>query len=162
MQLSYEIMNTNTRYVNWFVASTNLLTIPFARQITNSSKYLLYSAGIVSAIYHLAETKHSLFGVYPFNKYSNILLNIDRLVAIISFGCVMRKAYINPNVLSPTIITTGLFGVGCMLWSERDQMQCMFKQPKWYLRVNKVDFMISHTIWHCTAFYVMAHILSHC
>jgi hypothetical protein len=146
--------------VNYIVAASNLLAIPFANRISNSSKYLLYAAASASTIYHLAETKHSLVGVYPFNKYSNVLLNVDRIFAILSFLYVLQRIYKKPKLLTRNMLIIGSIGVMCMWFSERDQIQHLFNEPKWYLYVSKMDFMISHIIWHVSAFAVMSYTLN--
>ena len=72
-------------YANIIVALSNFSALYFCKNRTSLKSLIVYVPMIASLIYHLAETKHGLIGLYPLNKYASHLLNIDRAFAIASF-----------------------------------------------------------------------------
>lgn len=77
-------------HVNLLVAASNVLGVPALAKFITRGQY--WNAAMTTAIIaastlmHLSERKHRLPGVYPFNRYSQVFLNIDRVLTIIGMG----------------------------------------------------------------------------
>jgi hypothetical protein len=133
--------------VNILVALSNFIGFYFSNSI------LICFPIFASFLYHLAEIKHELPGIYPLNKYSGILLNIDRLFAIIGFLIVLKN-------FDKINLKLGIFGLLCLMISERDVIYTNLTGN--YLKMFKVshfDFLIFHCIWHVVAYYILASVL---
>jgi hypothetical protein len=68
--------------INYIVASTNLIALyyVFYYKMNMYQIIQIILPACASFIYHLSETKHGLVGLYPINKYSELLLYIDRFL----------------------------------------------------------------------------------
>jgi hypothetical protein len=131
-------------YINIIISFLNFIGLYFSNSV------LMYFPIFASFLYHLAEIKHTLPGIYPLNKYSNFLLNIDRFFAIIGFLMVLNKIDLK----------LGIFGILCLMISERDVIYTNLTGN--YLDTFKVtyfDFLIFHCIWHIVAYYILASVL---
>lgn len=138
---------------NILVALSNYTVLPLVLTNTSAYKYLTLLPMTASFIYHLAETKHNLPGVYPLNTYSYQLLNLDRLFAVLSGGLVVCILLKNPKLITLKLLSLGLVGVTSLLYSERDKIPGLTIRP--------FSFLISHTVWHITAFYILNHCIKH-
>lgn len=149
--------------INIFVAFTNFIGLLF---INNKLSYvqliILLCPIIASCLYHLSETKHNLYGIYPLNKYTNELLIIDRFFAIVSFIIIIIKLFtcrvfkfINLKKLIKLII----IGTISLIISERD---IIYQKLNIYndFVVNKFVFLFFHSIWHIVAFTIYGNIIN--
>lgn len=141
-------------FTNIIVASSNLIAVYFVlisetSGTTNNS--FIYVPMIASFIYHLAETKHNLPGIYPLNLYAYKLLWVDRICAVLSAAYVTISIYSYPKIMTAKFLLIGIFGLGSLLYSERDFLKGFV--------VNKTEFVISHTIWHFAAFFCLSCVL---
>lgn len=69
-----------------FIISATVLSnlvglIVFTLDVRPADLVLVAITMIASMLMHISETKHGLNGIYPFNKLSNLFLNIDRSIA---------------------------------------------------------------------------------
>jgi hypothetical protein len=112
----------------------------------------MYFPVFASFLYHLSEVKHNLPGLMILNEYHQILLNIDRAYAGISFIIVIFN-------LRKVNIILGLLGLVCLAISERDIIYGnLFGKdniPRLFT-VTHFDFLIFHVLWHFSAFYSLA------
>jgi len=117
----------NLRWVNAFMAATNLAVIPAL-----FGDHVLLSAAVSTASFmmHLSETKHGLPGIIG---HSNIFLWADRAVAVGSIIYALNYTISRPITL---------IGLVCMSISE-------------YRRTPLPVFIMFHTIWHCCIYYIL-------
>lgn len=141
---------------NILVSLSNFSFIYFISIMNKENfSYFLYLPMIASFIYHLAETKNNLPGIPYINKYSNFLLNIDRICAVFAGTFILNQIYYNQKLLTLNIIINIIIGFLGLAYSEKDTI------AKKLLNNNKVDishfeFTISHIIWHVCAFKILA------
>lgn len=129
-------------FINLLVALSNLIVIPFIFTMTNKYDIMfMVLPATFSLLYHLGETKHYLYGIEPFNKYSWALLQFDRLMAAISGLYFLFHV----QILDRTLIYCAFVGFTSLVISER-----IHYTPEW--------FAFFHIIWHLCAFYMMYHI----
>jgi hypothetical protein len=98
-----------------------------------------------SILQHISEVKHGLPGVM-FTKYSTILLNIDRITAILSLLYGLYKIYKLPNLLSLILICKFTIGLLCLFLGEN-------------IFIQAEEHMIFHTVWHIMAFSCISDIM---
>lgn len=128
-------------FINLIVASSNLYGFTLFEHIENIyiKAYLLFII-FCSSLMHLSETKHNLPGIYPFNKYSQFFLNLDRIVAISAIYYCMYK-YISIFKCNDILINA-IVGISSLYISEN--------------RVkNQLLFAFFHSIWHIQAYYIL-------
>jgi uncharacterized membrane protein len=147
--------------INSIVAISNLSYLYFTKDNNNKYCYYGYLPMIVSIIYHLAETKHKLIGLYPINLYANYLLNIDRIFAILSLLWCLYFYYLYRQIIKNKVIIIAIVGIISLVYSERDIIyeNIIHQVPnnKSYFFVNYYDFLVFHTCWHIIAFYCLAY-----
>lgn len=127
-------------------------------KLNGLKKLLVVMPVFASIIYHLSETKHNLPGIYPLNKYSNILLNIDRFFAVISFIVTLYNIIKLPLYKQIKYLTIGIMALLCLIISERD---VIYKNLNIYsdFTINQYEFILFHSIWHFMAFTLLAKII---
>src|SRR5438552_661255 len=96
--------------INILVSISNLVAIPFIWKKNDNNKYLIFFPMFASFLYHLAETKHHLPGIYPFNLYINKLLWLDRICAILSGFFVLRSLLLKSSLISNKFLLMSSFG----------------------------------------------------
>lgn len=129
--------------VNLLVAGSNLIVflIPFPQAKLGAPIILL--AMTASILYHLAETKHNLPGVYPFNLYTQELLNVDCFLAWLAAFTATINVFKTGQDLKPFVQHLS-FAFLALFLSEMDQ---------WIPQLaNKPFFAATHCIWHFMAF----------
>ena len=80
-------------FVNIFTALTNLSAYYYLYTYNKSGNYIFNFTIFISFLYHLSETKHNLPGIYPFKKYTNVFLNLDRILSIYGLYIVVINIY---------------------------------------------------------------------
>lgn len=136
-------------WTNLIVSLSNLIAIPlWVKSPSRESHFMIYPM-IASFLYHLSERKHNLPGIYPLNLYHHELLNLDRFCAVMSAWYVGVNMCIIPNLQKPPLISLGLFGLTCLMISERDVIF-----PK--LKISRLEYTFSHVTWHMIAFYMLS------
>ena len=140
---------------NILVAASNLVVLPLIYNHGSNLSYLMLFPMMASFFYHLGETKHSLPGIYPFNQYTEFLLEIDRLFAMISVWFVIGIMNYHPTIITTNFLLIGFIGICSLLYSERDYLQPILirnQLPYRWTTINRWEFTISHIIWHIIAF----------
>lgn len=137
---------------NIIIAVSNLVLLLLIGNNHSKYKYLSLLPMMASFIYHLAETKHNLPGIYPLNQYHNLLLNIDRFFAVGSGLLIINIIYSKPNILNTKILSIGILGFLSLINSERDNIG---------IPISKLEFTITHCIWHFAAFYGLNYCLNY-
>jgi hypothetical protein len=146
---------------NYFVAFSNLIAIPLMFGIRSSHKYIMLCPMFASILYHLAERKHGLSGIHPFNLYHVSLLWLDRIAAFLSGAIVLKAIY----YYYPHIITWQFVGISIaslvFLWlSERDTWFTMIYGRRYpvpeLMKVEENEFAVFHAMWHVLAFCLLA------
>lgn len=147
-------------YVNIIVALSNIVGFYYIinYDLNNFKKIAIIMPLCASIIYHLSETKHNLPGIFPLNKHSNILLNIDRFFAIISFIIALCNIIKLSPLNKKKYLIFGIIGLLCLSISERD---IIYKNLNIYsnFTVNIYEFLFFHSIWHFIAFTLLAKII---
>lgn len=149
-------------FINIFVALTNLIGYTYIKKHTPISKtiFILFPM-IASVVYHLAETKHGLEGIYPLNHYADQLLVVDRIGAffagLIVFTVLKNKGY--HSEFFKRTLTLGFIALICLGMSEID---VGFKILRIYdgFVINKWQFLIFHSLWHLLAFMILGNCIS--
>lgn len=129
--------------INWIVSASNIYgLVPI---YYSSGYHRLWISTVVSAsvLMHLSERKHGLPGIYPFNKYSNLFLWCDRIMA---YSIVLYSIWNWPRTLE--LITTDytvapIMGVGLTSLLLSEGLVC-----------SKGFFAFTHSIWHVCAFHL--------
>ena len=139
---------------NLIVAFSNLIGLYYVYDVPpgENNKYFILFPMLASFFYHLAETKHQLPGIYPFNLYTKELLWCDRFFAVVSAVIVFYK--MSYQTMSYTFWIVGIVGLFCLLFSEIDVVRAKVKSREPI--VSKINFVISHCIWHFSAFRSLA------
>jgi len=122
-------------HTNWFLAISNILALPtiwYAGSLVH--KCVTAVVFLASTLMHASERKHKLPGIWPFNMYSTLFLNIDRTLAFLAF---VYLAY--NNIYDVKLWSWGVFGFACLRISEI---------------CDGRKFLIFHTLWHVVVFYV--------
>jgi len=145
-------------WVNLLVAISNVFVIPFSSGTSFEIRTVMYLTALFSGIYHLSETKYGLQGFTPLNRYSASLIQIDRFFAIFSFMLVAVECYTKPTVITKRFLHVLILGILCLLISERD-IAFRFITKRYVIpalfKPTKIDFCITHSLWHLCAFYSM-------
>jgi len=154
--------------INLFIAFTNLIGLFFINKTLSYIQLTILLCPIItSCLYHLSEKKHNLYGIYPFNKYTRQLLNINRFIAIISFNIIIIKLFMDINYYSYgigkkkllNILKFGIIGLISLFISERDIMYQKINIYRGFV-VNKFEFLFFHSIWHIVAFIILGKIIT--
>jgi len=139
-------MNKITNILN---ATSNLFgIIPLSISLYHKSYYealLIFGAMFASILYHISETHHNLTGLI-FTKYTNYLLFIDRIFAIIALVYGVYLIYINNYIYYSIISINIIIGIFALLFSE------LFGN-------YPIIYTLFHCIWHCIAFIILALII---
>jgi hypothetical protein len=168
---------------NILIASSNLIVVPLIYQSRTAGSYWLLMPAIVSFLYHLAETRHRLPGIYPINRYESFLIKLDRLFAFGSALYIIYHLLYNPSEIMlssrKSLLFRGLFGLLLLEISERDILYLFLYRslkslargisteiskvkdhplPPQY-KVGQLDFLVSHIGWHMIAFSVLAEVI---
>lgn len=146
-------------YVNLIVAASNLTGLVFSRDIPHSERWFIYLPMLASVLYHLAEVKHGLPGVYPLNLYAGPLLWVDRLFAAISACIVGYALWYQPKIGTLTFWIVGIVGLVCLALSERDTTYRMLFNKTIY--VSEGEYLFTHSTWHICAFYCLSQAIRH-
>jgi hypothetical protein len=112
-----------------------------------------------SFFHHLADKKHGLPGIYPFNTISDELLLIDKIfagiAACISIYVVIILLKTNENSFIAQklemLIPIGFCGLLCLMISSSEQL--------FNIKISPLFFTIMHSLWHMIAFYFYSNIL---
>ncbi len=124
------------RFVNLWMALTNLVVLPTLFYSTNPTLTMLAAvAAVASALMHISERKHGLPG-FAFANWATVALNLDRACAII-IGTYMFSHFHHRHDL----LVVGVIGLMCMAISEF---------PGVPLRI----FVPYHTAWHFCVYYI--------
>jgi hypothetical protein len=106
-------------WINIFTAFTNLIAYYYLDVYNIKSVYSLNLTILISFLYHLSETKHDLPGIYPFNRYTGLFLNLDRIFSIYGLYIVC----INLFKLHLQTIGIGILGLICLAVSEYNSIK---------------------------------------
>ena len=132
---------------NLIVSLSNLYGLRIFTLNLNKWQKLFFSSIIGSSILmHLSERKHSLPGIYPFNKYSNLFLWFDRIMAILGLSYVMLNMN---NNLFRDVVFEGLCGLALLGISEN------------FNKIGKIGFLITHSFWHVIAYDVIYKVIKY-
>jgi len=123
-------------------------------KVTNAH-ILTYIPMIASILYHAAERKHGLPGIYPLNQYCNELIWFDRIAAA-GVSVYAANRYITHGDITE-FISYGIIGLMCLGISEYDIIAKLFGIK---LKMNIYVFTVFHSIWHNIAFWLLAKALS--
>ena len=136
-------MITYDEKINLIVSLSNLpaLLMIFSN-IALSQKILITLMVICSCLMHISETKHELRGWYPFNKYSNLFLWLDRIMAVTLCLYILHIVINNYNETLNSIIILGLVGLLLNMISELCTHDFI------------AYFAITHCAWHWIAYYI--------
>lgn len=147
--------------INVLVTCSNLSLIVFMYyyNVSIMNNMLTLIPMCASMIYHISEVKHGLPGIYPLNKCSNELIWLDRISAVSACVYGAYTLYQTGNI-DYTMCAIGLFGLVCLGVSEYDVVYMKLINNKLKIHVNKDVFLVSHSLWHISAFYLLAKILS--
>ena len=145
--------------INYIVASTNLIALYYVLYYKMNMYQIIQIILPVCAsfIYHLSETKRGLVGLYPINKYSELLLYIDRFFAILSFITCLYKVR-NNNIDKQLYLTYGIIGLSALIISERDIIYDNINLYHNFI-VNKYEFLCFHSLWHIIAFNMLCSLI---
>lgn len=144
-------------YINTATNVIAFLPIYFYADIGDIIGALLCTFSLIaSVLMHISETKHNLPGVL-FKEYSNILLNIDRLFALILFCYgiitfinnpdVIYHYYMGKDFIELLIFPIVIFSTGAIAS---------------YIGENTDDlklYTLLHTIWHICAYGTLAYVI---
>ena len=103
-------------------------------------KLIFFATITCSCLMHISERKHSLPGLYPFNKYSDIFLRYDRIMARICVIIVIFYTYIKWTMISTWILVYAALGLVSLIISEKVATE------------NWTFFMVTHSTWHFIAY----------
>jgi hypothetical protein len=138
-----------TKTLNTLISSTNLFGIIPIYIALNNNNYIgaliTFCAMFASILYHISETHHNLTGLI-FTKYTNYLLFIDRIFAIIALVYGIYLIYINNYIYYSIISINIIIGIFALLLSE------LFGN-------YPIIYTLFHCIWHCVAFIILALII---
>lgn len=128
------------RIINLLVTFSNvygLLPIYYSEGIL---QILVTITVLCSFLMHISETKHSLPGIYPFNKFSNLFLWLDRIFANTLIIYLLSLLYLNNFLISIKIIIYLICGFTFLFISER-------------ITDNIIIFSVTHSLWHILAYH---------
>lgn len=139
---------------NLILAASHVFAKPIFKQSNSIAKNLFFGAIVIaSTLMHLSDRKHNLPGVPFLNKYSKLLLNLDRLTALsgaVYVGFNLYHRIMNGNVSSNMIIDS-ICGLGSLFLSENYNL--FYSHSK-----TKIIFhMMTHIIWHYYAFKIIGY-----
>lgn len=107
----------------------------------NVTIFSLLCSLVASCLMHVSETKHNLNGMFGTGTYSGILLDIDRVFAII-LGFLV---FVNVETWkSPFYAATFCIAFVALSVGERTN--------------NNLIYLVCHSIWHLLVFYMAGHI----
>lgn len=125
---------------NLIVAASNVLGIPGLLSASGwHHRLVTLLVMVASTLMHLSETKHSLVGIRPLNRWSSLFLNLDRLMAVLAlafYACTI------PLHVWHQALPIGLFGLLMSALSE-------------WVEGGYVWFTITHCLWHISVYYLM-------
>jgi hypothetical protein len=125
--------------INVLVALSNLVALGYAGE----HQPFLLAPMTASFLYHLAETKHGLPGVFFLNRFTLQLLVLDRAMAILSalYLCTVLIDQGRVHLFCvPKVLITGTVALLCLAISEL--------ADRW--------FAVFHILWHVLAFDTLA------
>src|SRR5258708_22801849 len=134
--------------VNILVAYSSLLPILYIKDMNP----IILVPMTASFVYHLSETKHNLPGIEFLRDYSSILLNIDRIFAVISFLYGLVNLFKDPK-RQYIFYIIGFIGIFSLLYSEKDYILGSSVQIG---PITHTEFLISHSILHLCAFWCLS------
>jgi hypothetical protein len=139
---------------NLFVSLTNLYGVRAVRRAIRQKLWTeaIVLSGAISAsiLYHMAETKHGMNSLWLTN-YVGTTLNIDRFFAMLATGLFLMK---HRKKINKKIIFYGISGLIALMLSE---CQHAVNLP---LRIEKALYLVTHPVWHISAFHVVYLLLS--
>jgi hypothetical protein len=157
---------------NLVMALSNLSALYFANYAFGQHAFSVwrfeYVPMIASGLYHLAETKNQLPGVYPLNRYTALLLNLDRLAAVFSAFVILAC---NPSI---TLTFVGLVVVAFLALALSEINVILYALHEFNLKydksynldypkgkpLNKNVFVVTHCVWHVLAFLILSMVLN--
>lgn len=137
------------KIINLVVAFSNLYGLFLLRNFDIKSLFHLCTISS-SFLMHISETKHNLNGIYPFNKYSLIFLNLDRFFAYSEILFVLFNLYFDPDLIQKIIIKT-FIGLLCLFLSENIEIIV----PNSSKKIKKYFFAVLHGCWHIFAYNIL-------
>lgn len=142
---------------NYIVSTSNFIALPMMYLSDSPYRYFMLLPLLGSFLYHMAEKRHHLPGIYPFNNYQDELLFFDRLCAFLSGLIIVRFMIFNP--ITPEFIVVNIITWLSGIMSEKDMIHdYLLKQEHHmarYFATSHLEFTISHCIWHFGAFYLL-------
>lgn len=138
---------------NLIVSASNLYALRAIDQVFRyggqSEAVLLTSAAFASIIYHALESaKHDMTGIPKFQRYENIALWTDRILASMATA---RFLWVYKNRINRNIILLGIISVACLMASE---CQHVIDIKKYVGRHTKLFYILTHIAWHLGAFHI--------
>lgn len=137
---------------NVIVAFTNLVALrPIAICIEQHEwidAILLFCAMSSSIAYHLLENaKHGMTGIPRLKQYELIALNTDRVFAALVIARFISTRYekINQRIF--------LIGMCSLVYMSLSECQNVIDVAQYPMMSTKGYYMISHCMWHISAFY---------
>lgn len=145
---------------NIIVAASNLIGLCHVWLNFDTHKFMIFPI-LASILYHLAETKHGLSGIAPFNEFTFILLQLDRFYALISAFIVGYVIFNKYDQLPGMFWYDLVIGLIDLTLSEKDTICSNLVNRDWKLNavlfhVSKIEFVIIHSLWHILAYNVLA------
>jgi hypothetical protein len=128
------------------------LYIVFFLDLSFGLKIAVLITTVSSMLMHISETKHYLTGISPFNKYSNLFLELDRITSKAALLYGLYLFYNNGDKINIISIIIMLFGCICLFLSEQ-----IYTLDTWD---HTFKFIVLHSIWHIIAFRTMSVVLS--
>lgn len=123
------------------VTSSNVFGVLPVYSLIKTQRYygaLLTSSAVIASIFmHATETKHNLPGLL-LKEYSNLFLNIDRVIAYATGLYGLYLFWTNPIKKTQQIITPFIGAVSCAIGESTN---------------NLPMYTFFHIIWHVLAYY---------
>jgi|GEM_PF-4381476 len=135
----------NNILINYIVTSSNLYGILPIHYSRGYYRLWMISIVISSILMHASETKHNLPGIYPFNKYSQQFLWLDRIMAISPIIYLLVQYILYKK--SPLVYLSSpkfIIGLICLFLSENFHL---------HSKINPYFFAFTHSLWHFCAYH---------
>ena len=156
------------RWFNFMVTLSNVWGLLLSLDCDDLVPRLLFqSVAIASVLMHLSETKHKLPGIWPFNQWSGLFLNVDRAMSLVvvlylflfdlhETWARLVLMFLNYRLFSLSVVVGGLVA---LLIAENPWVL----GRKWSVREGKLQgywlYAASHMLWHYCAYTMLSYLL---
>lgn len=163
------------------MACTNLVFgLPAMGYVSGlDNKLVILTAVVVSFLMHISERKHQLPGLYPFNQWTQVFLNLDRVVAVFLSSYMVylfhvqyiRDWEITAHLVCPSdgsdiacimadrIIIASVALAGIQLQTVSESITTIMGPLGEHTRKGLLTYVICHSLWHLIAYGIMACLL---